>query len=414
MQDQAKEHAIVVGLDTMQGLQAARILARNDIPVIGIASNPRHHACYTRVCEKIIVADTTSEKLVDTLRALAEDLSSRAVLYPCHDHCVSIVSRHRAVLRDFFYIMLADADVLEALAEKTSFYELATELSVKVPQTHILSKQADAIALAPTLQYPCVLKPTMRSPQWNARTMAKAFHVKDEQEFLATYKKICDWAPEMMVQQWIVGDDTSLYSCNCYFDSQSRLVTSFVARKLRQWPPRVGSSCFGEEVRNDYVRDATISIFRHVGYSGLGYVEMKQDQRTGEHYAIEANIGRPTGRSAIAEAGGIEMLLAMYCDATGRPMPENLEQQYRGVKWIDLRHDFQSALQYVRSGELSIGEWFRSLRGKKAHAVFSWTDPLPFFADIWNVLRTALSREERRRRNHSRMNKSKASADVQH
>ena len=41
----------------------------------------------------------------------------------------------------------------------------------------------------------------------------------------------------------------------------------------------------------------------------LGYVEAKRDVRTGRHYLIEPNIGRPTGRSAIAEAGGVELLL---------------------------------------------------------------------------------------------------------
>ena len=47
---------IIVGLDTMQGLQAARIFARHAIPVIGVASDPRHYACSTNVCERIVIA----------------------------------------------------------------------------------------------------------------------------------------------------------------------------------------------------------------------------------------------------------------------------------------------------------------------------------------------------------------------
>jgi len=123
----------------------------------------------------------------------------------------------------------------------------------------------------------------------------------------------------------------------------------------------------------------------------LGYVEMKQDRRTGKHYIIEPNIGRPTGRSAIAEAGGVDLVYSNYCDALGWPLPENRQQKYTGVKWIYLRRDIQSALYYWRRGELTLREWWRSWRGKKAYAVFSWGDLGPFKADMLRALKLALA-----------------------
>lgn len=385
----------------MQGLQTARILAGHDIPVIGLASDMTHHACRTNVCRQILRADTNSEALIDTLVDLADGLPAKSVLYPCHDQCVWLISCHRSQLEKQFHIMLADPQVVEMLMEKDSFYEFAAGISIEVPQTSILRNRNDAELIAADLPYPCVVKPVRRSPQWNARTLSKAFRVNDANEFLDVYDNVNGWAPELMVQQWIVGDDTHLYSCNCYFDRQSRLVTTFIARKIRQWPPHMGSSCYGEECRNDVVLEASVRIFNEAGYCGLGYIEMKQDARTGVHYAIEANVGRPTGRSAIAEAGGVEMLLAMYCDATGRPLPDNLTQRYRGAKWIDIRHDFQSAIFDMRNGELKFRDWVRSLVGRKAHAVFSWKDPMPFLADIRKAVSIAMSSTERARRNHS-------------
>jgi len=68
----------------------------------------------------------------------------------------------------------------------------------------------------------------------------------------------------------------------------------------------------------------------------------------GNRYMIEANLGRPAGRSAIAEAGGVELLFTMYCDVVGLPLPENRVQRYQGAKWIDLRHDLQSVLGPTR------------------------------------------------------------------
>ena len=100
---------------------------------------------------------------------------------------------------------------------------------------------------------------------------------------------------------------------------------------------------------------------------------------------IEPNIGRPTGRSPIAEAGGVELVYTMYCDALGRPLPAGREQKYSGVKWIYLRWDLQSAFVHWWRGDLTIADWYRSIRGKKAYALFSLTDPGPFLWDLWST-----------------------------
>jgi D-aspartate ligase len=130
-------------------------------------------------------------------------------------------------------------------------------------------------------------------------------------------------------------------------------------------------------------------LFAGVGYRGLGYLEMKQHARTGRHLIIEPNIGRPTGRSAIAEAGGVELLYTAYCDMVGLPLPAARQQRYLGVKWIDDRRDVQSALYFLRRGELTIGDWLRSVRGPKSHAVVSRSDPAPFAYDLLQSTRRA-------------------------
>jgi predicted ATP-grasp superfamily ATP-dependent carboligase len=204
-----------------------------------------------------------------------------------------------------------------------------------------------------------------------------------------------------MVQEWIEGNDADLYSCNCYFNGSAEPLVTFIARKLRQWPPETGTSCLGEECRNDVVLETSIRLFKSVNYNGLGYVEMKRDQRTGQHYIIEPNIGRPTGRSAIAEAGGVELLFTKYCDLVNLPLPENREQMYEGVKWIYFMHDIQSAFYYWRRGELTFRDWRQSIRGSKNDAVFSWKDPAPFWHHFWGafiqVVKAQINRLARKR-----------------
>jgi predicted ATP-grasp superfamily ATP-dependent carboligase len=149
-------------------------------------------------------------------------------------------------------------------------------------------------------------------------------------------------------------------------------------------------------VRNDIVLEESIRLFRSVNYHGLGYVEMKRDRRTGKHFIIEPNIGRPTGRSAIAEAGGVELLYTKYCDLLNLPLPANREQKYKGVKWLYFMHDIQASFHYWKRGELTIRDWWQSIRGSKNDAVFSWNDPAPFLYHFWGafmlVIKAPISR----------------------
>src|SRR3712207_7756402 len=43
---------------------------------------------------------------------------------------------------------------------------------------------------------------------------------------------------------------------------------------------------------------------------------------------------------------------------------------------------FQSALYFLRRGELTPLQWWRSVRGPKWHAVLSRSDPAPFLHDL--------------------------------
>ncbi len=382
--------AIVIGLDTLPGLQTARILAGHGIPVIAIASDPGHHCCRTRVCDAIHFANARSDEFLDKLVEIRNDLQERPVLVPCLDSAVLSISRHREHLEHDFRVVLPPAEVVELLTDKARFYTFAQDNGFAIPRTWILRQRSEVIAAVSDCRFPAVIKPCLRLPEWDRHTIFKAFKVHDADEALARYDECQDWADALILQQWIEGGDDSLYSCNTYFDSNSQPRASFVARKIRQWPHHIGFSSLGEECRDDFVLEQTIEMFRCAGFHGLGYVEFKRDTVSGECFIIEPNIGRPTGRSAIAEAGGVELLFTMYSDVLGLPLPEARVQTYGKAKWIDLRHDLQSAFSYWRKGELTLWQWWSSWRGKKAFAYFSLRDPAPFIHDLWRAAGKAL------------------------
>ena len=374
--------AVVVGLDNITGLQTARILAARGVPVFGVVADREHFGARTNVCVEVVEADVSGPGLVPALQVLGDRIGRLAVLVPCTDASVSLLSRSRDVLADRFRLPLASDDVVDLLMDKVRFARHAAAAHLAIPRTEVLTSRADAEVAAHQLSYPCVLKPPVKSPLWLQHTSAKAIPVADAGELLSTYDRVVGWSPQLLAQEWVEGSEEDLYSCNGYFGSDGTALATFVARKIRQWPPDIGTSASGEECRNDDVLSETLRVFGSVGFHGLAYLEMKRDTRNGRLVIIEPNVGRPTGRSAISEAGGVELVYTAYCDAAGLPLPADREQRYIGTKWLDLRRDAQAAFVARARGELTLREWAASLRGPKAHAIWSRRDPMPFVVDM--------------------------------
>lgn len=380
--DHTLPYAVVAGLDDYPGLQTARLLAQRGIPVIGVARHRHMWFCRTNACQDIVYLNTDREEFIQGLAALGRLFKQKAVLFPSTDLCVLQVSRHREQLAPYYHLALPEAAVVEKLMNKLSFLEYALQENLSIPKTFLLRHRRDAEQASRALSFPCILKPPMKTVAWEQHTTSKAYKVASAAEFMRLYDQCAGWAELLIAQEWIPGPDSNLYSCNCYYNREAEPLVTFTARKLRQWPPETGSTSLGEECRNDEVLHAALALFGREQWHGLGYLEMKRDERNDKHYIIEPNIGRPTGRSALAEASGVELLYTMYCDLLGLPLPAARQQRYTGMKWMCLLEDLRSARIYWRRGDLTLRQWWQSVRGPKTYADFAWSDPMPFLADV--------------------------------
>lgn len=372
---------MLIGLDSLTGLQTARIFAARGVPVVAFAKQASHYCCWTRVCRRPHVVDTDSEALIEALETLGPQLPEPAVLVPCSDLSVLQISEHRDRLTPWYRMSLADHDVVVRLLNKARFIEFANAHDIPIPPSRVLRNRADVLRAAEELEFPCVLKPAVKTLNWHGRVGQKAIVLDSAEQLRDFHQRLQPWSDELVVQQWIDGPATNQFTCNCYFDSEGEPLVTFVTRKLRQWPPATGIGCFSEEFDDAEVARETERLFSLAGYRGLGYLEMKRDECDGRCYVVEPNIGRPTGRAAAAEAGGVELLMTAYCDALGVRLPEARTQRFTDIKWIHRRRDLQAAWKLWRQRELTASQWRKSLRGRKLDAVFQWSDWRPFVGD---------------------------------
>ena len=369
---------VLVGLDSLQGLQVARLFARRGLEVHAVAKDSAYYSCRTRVVRSLTFCNTGDASLLDHLRVLGPTLSAKAVLIACQDKAVTVLSHGRDQLEPWYHLALPAATVVDKLIDKASFASYATEVGLPIPKTFVVASPDDARRAAAGLTYPAILKPSFRNSEWMKHTKMKAIKVDSAEELLGHCDRLAGRVPELIAQDWIAGPDSEHVTCNVYLDRTSTTLSGFVSKKIRQWPPVVGQGCLAEMVDDEEVYGLTRRFFEAAGLVGFGYLEFKRRQEDGRLIAIEPNIGRPTGRSPLAEAAGIEFHYTAYADAAGLPLPTQLGPHGARVKWIHELRDLQASLTAMRHGQLGFADWMRSMRGPKTCAVFSWRDPMPF------------------------------------
>jgi len=121
-----------------------KTLVQHNVPVIAIASNRRHRSSRTRVCKEILFADTGTEEFIQVLEMVGPKLNQKAVLFPCYDESVLLVSRFRQRLEKWYQVILPSPEIVEMLTDKIRFYTFAREKGLPVPRSFFLYCRADA------------------------------------------------------------------------------------------------------------------------------------------------------------------------------------------------------------------------------------------------------------------------------
>ena len=166
---------MVVGLDSITGLQTARILAARSVPVYGVVADRRHWGARTNACVEVVESALSGPDLVASLARLGAPARRPAVLLPCSDAAVETVSRHRDELAAHgFVLALSEHAVVELLMDKVLFARYAAEHDLPGPADRDPDRPSDAAAVGRVDRLPCVLKPPYKSPSWLAHTSAKA------------------------------------------------------------------------------------------------------------------------------------------------------------------------------------------------------------------------------------------------
>jgi len=380
--------AVILGLGA-NGLGYLRSLGVRGIPTIAL-DVWRDPAMHSRYCIPLVVPhpERDPDGLIRALRGLADAWEAPVPLLPTGDAFVLFMAQHKKELQQMYTMNIPSYESALLCVNKRLQYELAQRRGIPMPHT-VFPGDSDLESVVSDLTFPCLLKPYY-SHRWReylhdiGESGNKVIEVSGRAEFEAAYRSVRRSGLDFLVQEKIRGGDDRLWAVQTYIDATGAPKAIFTKRKLRQYPRGAGDSSCQVGERNDEVASLGLNLLSAMHHRGCGGVEFKEDPRDGRLKLIEAN-PRSLASNHHAVVSGVDIPFIHYGDVGGEPV-RTRDSFEEGIKWVHLARDIPAFLEYRAARDLDLGGWIASLRGRRCHAFFDRSDPLPAVVELGGSL----------------------------
>ena len=378
--------AIVLGTD-VNGIAVIRSLGRLGVRCGAIsARSPGDHAVHSRYlgCHETVRLDASDEALDSALRIVTKRLGSGpTVLVPTTDRYSEFLSRNQEALSNVFISCCPSTKLCNAFLDKWETALLCSDNGILIPPTFCPETTDELAEVAERVAFPVIVKPRY--------TFGTAFPGKNavvnEARSLVSFFNGKDLLGHCVIQQIIPSGDGDILVTASYSADNGLIQAMYSGRKIRQYLPDYGATCFGISERHRDLENQSRRFLESIGYKGFAALEFARSREDGRAYFLELNTRTYYHNQLFADAG-VDLTQVGYLCASGhdfRALLGTLEQR-EGLIWIDFRRDFQSMRIKRRQRRIGFLYWLRSIIAARSFAYWSWRDPAPFvFACIWRT-----------------------------
>jgi D-aspartate ligase len=376
-------HAIVISGHTM-GLGVVRSLGVKGIPIVLFHHDERdmaHKSRYVTRSIRTVSPEHDEQGFIEELLTYGAR-EGGGILMPTSDESVVALAHHQENLAEYFTVACPDWSVVKRFVEKKHTYALASELGIPVPRTFCPTSREEAREFARQLDMPCLVKPS-QSHLFYTHFKSKMFPVDSVDKLMEVYNNAAKAGLEVMLQEFIPGDDCQGVNYNSYF-WEGRCIVEFTARKVRNAPPTYGSPRVAISEQVPEIIEPGRKILEAVGYSGFACTEFKKDTRDGIYKLMEVNV-RHNLSSMLAVSCGINFPWIEYQHRVHGVLPTQADFEVNKY-WIDITRDLGYSVKFFRQERFSFRDYVRPYIGRHVFAILDWKDPKPFLRRCTRLL----------------------------
>lgn len=366
------------------GLGVIRALGREKVPLVAFYYDPQDMGYVSKFVQRsyrVPHPEHDEEQFVDRLLAYGT-ACGRTLLIPTDDPTLKAVSKNKHRLGQRFAVACADWEITEKIVNKKYTYELAERCGIPMPKTYLPRSRSELEEYARLTGYPCLVKPC-QSHQYVELLGRKMVKVADASQLQRAFAEAREAGIEVMLQEYIPGDDSLNANYNSYFRDGAPLV-EFTAQKVRVHPTGFGVPCV---VRSRYIPELLApgrTLLRALGYYGYSCTEFKRDPRDGVYKLMEIN-ARHNRSTLLSVHCGLNFPWLHYRHLLYGELPQ--QESYReDVYWIDEVKDAVHFLCGVGRHLRGVGRYLEPYGREHVCSIFDGGDLRPIRKRLADLL----------------------------
>lgn len=386
MNDAADAGRLVILGSGITALAVARCARRLGLePVVFDA------AAEVAASSRLVLAEIHPQPWCDSILSRLQELGSqrKSLLICTADAWLQFLILHRAQLEAAYVRILHPAnDVLALCLDKGRFADWCRANGLPVPRTFV--PDTAPIAGESRLPFPVMVRPAETLHSTADAGAIKAVEVRTRAQLEEQLKQLTRANRQPVLSESLL--ERRLVQHSVGLARSGEQLIAVVARKLRPPPRACGPGTLVETAGHLAVEALGRQVATLLDYQGIGEVEILEDLDTSELFLIEVN-PRPWLQFALGAATGKDLL-----GLVARDQPQCTPRQ-AVARWLDLRGDLRLAFRspdgLVRSGQIGLWNYLRSLASANVFARWSALDQAPFWREMLEMGRILRPRESR-------------------
>ena len=228
-----------------------------------------------------------------------EHKNEKILLVSATENYIELISKNKDYLKDKFYFNYANINIIKTLSNKELFYKKYMNNGIiELPKTiyYNLKKDNDIKLDFP---YPVIVKAanvvSYRKLSFNGQN--KIYKVKNEEELKKVIKDIKNggYLDTLIIQEYIPGDDSTLFDSVVYADTSSKVKRITFAQIGLQEHKKdlVGNAAVLINGYNEYddknIIERIKKLSETIGITGFAEFDLKYDARINDYKLLEIN-----------------------------------------------------------------------------------------------------------------------------
>ena len=247
--------------------------------------------------EELKNPDKFADILIDYYKNNYKD--EKVLLVPCHDVYVRLVVENKDKLKDYYLFNCPSTEIMDTLLVKEKFYTTYKDSDLVFPNTYFYNVE-EKLNVPKGFRYPVILKPSNGIVYYRHPFVgqAKVYRLNTLEELEEVINKInkSGYTGNLIIQEYIKGDDTNLFDAVFYVNSKGKCeLATFAQIGLQEHGPTALGNCtllinnYNQHGNTKKEVEKMKKFLEGINYRGFAEFDLKYDPDDNKFKVLEIN-----------------------------------------------------------------------------------------------------------------------------